>query len=198
MPENLFNLNNPDFRGIMLRFVITLVFLYILIRIVYFKYSKKEKFLFTFFLMGIMTFFICSILQSVELTLGMGFTLFAAFAILRFRTRNFSIKDMAYIFTSIGISLINAINFVKFPLLGVLIINVIIILLIYFLEEFLIKHNSESYTITYRNLELLKQDKKQKLLKDISTLTGKEILRVKILRVDYERGVAFLDISYKD
>jgi hypothetical protein len=198
MPNNFFNLNNPDFGGILIRFVIDLVFLFILIRVIYFRYSKKEKFLFTFFLMGIMTFFICALLGSVYIEIGMGFTLFAAFAILRFRTRNFSIKDMAYIFSSIGISLINALNFPRFPMLGVLIINVIIILSAYFLERFLINHNSESYTIIYNNLGLLNPDKKQKLLKDISELTGKKILRIKIRRVDYRREVALIDIFFKN
>ena len=198
MTDDFFNLNNPSFLGIMVRFVINLFFLFILIRVVYFRYTKKEKFLFTFFLMGIMVFFICSILRSVFFDMGMAVGLFAIFAILRFRTRNFSIKDMAYVFASIGISVINSLKLLKFPLLGVLIINAIIILSAYILEEFVVKNNSESYTITYENMGLLKPDKKQKLLKDLSAITGKEILKVKIRRVDYRREVALLDIFYKE
>jgi hypothetical protein len=38
----------------------------------------------------------------------MAIGLFAVFTILRFRTRNFSLKDMSYIFTTIGISVINS------------------------------------------------------------------------------------------
>jgi hypothetical protein len=130
--------------------------------------------------------------------MGMAVGLFAIFAILRFRTRNFSIKDMAYVFASIGISVINSLKLLKFPLLGVLIINAIIIISAYILEEFVVKNNSESYTITYENMGLLKPDKKQKLLKDLSVITGKEILNVKIRRVDYRRGIALLDIFYKE
>ncbi len=198
MDDSFFNLNNPTFWGIMVRFVINLVFLFILIRLIYFRYTKKEKFLFTFFLMGIMTFFICSMLRTVFVDIGMAFGLFAIFGILRLRTRNFSVKDMAYTFTTIGISVINSLKVLKFPLLGVLIINVIILLSAYLLEKYLIKNNSESYTITYENMDLLKPDKKQKLLKDVSVITGKEVLRVKILRVDYKRAVALLEIFYRD
>ena len=104
MADNFFKLNNPDFWGIMMRFVINLVFLFILIRVVYFRYEKKEKYLFSFFLMGIMIFFIGSMLKTVFMEIGMAVGLFAIFTILRFRTRNFSIKDMAYIFTTIAIS----------------------------------------------------------------------------------------------
>jgi hypothetical protein len=198
MADNLFNLNNPDFWGIMIRFVINLVFLFLLIRMVYFKYNRKELFMFTFFLMGIMIFFIGAMLNAVFIEIGMAVGLFAIFTILRLRTRNFSVKDMAYIFTTIGLSVINSLKLVGFPLLGVLIINVLIIGSAYVLEEFLIKHISESHSIFYENLELLKPEKKQKLLKDISSLTGKEILRVKIRRVNYKREVALLDIYYKD
>jgi hypothetical protein len=198
MPDNLFNLNNPDFFGILLRFVINTTFLIILIRGIYFRYTKKEKFLFTFFLMGITVFFITSMLKSVFIEFGMAIGLFAIFAILRFRTRNFGLKDMSYIFTTIGISVINSLKLTGFPVLGVIIFNVIIMISAIILEEFTIKNRSENQTIVFEDLELLKTAKKQKILKEISELTGKEVLRVKVSKIDYKRKVAFLNISYRD
>jgi hypothetical protein len=197
MFENLFNLNNPNFLGIMVRFVVNLMFLFCLIKLVYYKYSRNEMFLFAFFLMGIMIFFIGSVLNAVFLEIGMAVGLFAVFTILRLRTTNVSIKDMAYMFTTIGLSVINSLKMVGFPLLGVVIINVIIIVSAYILEEFLVKNSSESYSIVYRNLELLRSNKKQRLLKDISELTGKEVIKVNIKRVDYRAEIALLDIFYK-
>jgi len=198
MSDNFFNLNNPDFYGILIRFVIHLAFLIILIRGIYFRYSKKEKFVFTFFLMGITVFFITAMLKSVWIEIGMAFGLFAIFAILRFRTRNFSLKDMSYIFTVIGISVINSLKLVEFPVLGVFIFNIIIIISAIILEKFSVNNNTTTHSIVYQNLELLKSAKKQRLLKDVSELTGKEILRVKIRRIDFRKKVAFLDIYYKD
>ena len=198
MIDNVFNLNNPNFLGIMIRFVINLIFLFILVKLVYYRYSRKEMFLFAFFLMGIMIFFIGSILNAVFLEIGMAVGLFAIFTILRLRTTNVSIKDMAYMFTTIGLSVINSLKLVGFPLLGIIIINLIIIGSAYLLEEFLVKNSSESYTIVYRNLELLRSNKKQRLLKDISELTGKEIIKVKVRRVDHRSETALLDIFFKD
>ena len=198
MPDNFFNLNNPDFYGILIRFVINTLFLIILIRVIYFRYSKKEKFLFTFFLLGITVFFITSMLKSVFIEFGMAVGLFAIFAILRFRTRNFSLKDMSYIFATIGISVINSLKLVGFPVLGVIIINIIIVISAIILEEFTIRNNTVTHTIIYEDLDLLKTGKKQKIIKEISELTGKEILKYKIRRVDYKNNVALLDISYKD
>ncbi len=198
MFDDFFSLNNPNFLGIMMRFVINIVFLFILIQLVYFRYAKKQKFLFTFYLMGIMTFFICSMLRSVYVEIGMAVGLFAIFGILRLRTRNFSVKDMAYTFTTIGLSVINSLKLLKFPLLGVLIINGIVILVAYLLEEFITKNKISSHLIVYDNLELVKPDKKHRLLKDISTRTGKEILRVKIRKINFKRKIAILDIYYKE
>ncbi|HEY5124624.1 MAG TPA: DUF4956 domain-containing protein [Ignavibacteria bacterium] len=197
MPDNLFSLNNPDFLGIMIRFVINLFFLFILIRVVYFRYSKKEKFLFSFFLIGIVIFFIGSMLKTVYMEFGMAVGLFAVFTILRFRTRNFSIKDMAYIFTTIAISAVNSFKLVGFPMLGVLIFNIIIIVSAFILEEFLSKNKSETHSIIYENLKMLKPDNEKNLLKDISERTGKDIIKVKIRRINFKKKFAVLDIFFK-
>lgn len=198
MPDNFFNLNNPDFFGILLRFFINTVFLIILIRFVYFRYSKKEKFLFTFFMMGITVFFITSMLKSVFIEFGMAVGLFAIFAILRFRTRNFSLKDMAYIFTTIGLSVINSLKLVGFPVLGVVLFNIIIILSAIILEEFTARNNTTNLSIIFSDIELLKTAKKQKILKELSDLTGREIQRFRIREINYRKNEAVIDISYRD
>ena len=198
MPADFFDLSNPNFLMILLKFVINLIFISILIRGIYFRYSKKEELLFTLFIMGIMVFFVNSMMSSVTLDFGFAFGMFAIFAILRFRTNSISLKDMVYIFAVIGISMMNSLKVFKFPMLGVFIFNIIILISVYLLEEYLLRNRSDSHMITYDNLELLKPEKEQKLLKDISVMTGKDIFRIKVQRVDYKRGVAFLEIFYKE
>jgi hypothetical protein len=198
MDDKFYDLTNQAFVGIMWRFAIALIFLFILIRVIYFRYSGKEKFLFSLFLMGIIAFFIVSILRSVYIEMGMGFGLFAVFSILRLRTRNFTEKDMTYTFTTFGIAVVNSLKLVKFPLLGVLIINIIIVLTAYLLEEFVLKYKIETHEIIYDRLELLKPGKKEKLLQDVSMKTGKEISKIKIRRINFIKKRARLDIYYKD
>lgn len=193
--EHLFN--SPTVWGILIRFLITLVFLFILIAVIYFRYSKKEKFVFTFFLIGIIVFFICSMLKGVDIAIGMGLGLFAIFTILRFRTRNFSLKDMAYMFTVIGISVINSVSLTDFPFFGFMIINSIIVVAAIILEEFMCKYSFDKQSINYDNIDLLKPENRRKLLKDLSTRTGQIILRIKILKVDFKRETAELEIFYR-
>jgi hypothetical protein len=198
MTDTFYDLTNQAFVGIMWRFAIAVVFLFILIRGIYFRYSGKEKFAFSFFLMGIIAFFIVSILRSVFIEMGMGFGLIGVFGLLRIRTRNFTEKDMAYTFTTFGIAVINSLKLLKFPLLGVLLINVIIILTAYILEEFVLKYKIETHEIVYDKLELLKPEKKEKLFQDVSLRTGKEISKIKIRRINYKRKRALLDIYFKE
>jgi len=194
--ENLFD--SMTIWGILMRFFVNLVFLFILIRLLYFRYTKKEKFLFTFFLMGITVFFVCSMLKDMKIEIGMGFGLFAIFNLLRFRTRNFSVKDMAYTFTTMGISVINSMNLDEFPFIGFLIINTIVILSVFILEEYLKKNNFEKYSVHYDNLDLLKPGNNNKLMKDLSSRIGHDILKVQIKDIDLKKGSAELDVYFKE
>jgi len=194
--DELFHGNNVW--SLLIRFVMNLVFLFILIKLLYFRYTKKEKFLFTFFLIGITVFFICSMLKDINMQIGMGLGLFAIFSILRFRTRNFSVKDMAYIFTSIGISVINSVNTPSIPFIGFFIINSIIVLVALILEEYLKNNSFSKYSIFYDKIELLKPGNNNKLIKDLSSRTGFNIIKVKIRYIDLKRNIAELDVFYKE
>jgi hypothetical protein len=189
---------NSTLWSIMLRFFINLGVLFILIRVIYYKYSKKDEYLFSFFMMGIMVFLICSILETLKLQMGMALGLFAIFAILRFRTINFSAKEMTYIFTIIGISVINSQAHIPPPIVGALLINSIVILTTYLLEIYLHKKSLNTFLIIYNKLKLLNPDFNQDLLDDLSRHTGQNIVKVKIRKMNIGKGNAELEIYFKD
>lgn len=198
MTDNSLILSNDTVWGILLRFSINLAFLVVLIGVIYFRYSKKEKFLFTFFLIGIVVFFVSSIMKRVDIGLGLAFGLFAIFGILRLRTRNFSVKDMSYLFATIGLSVINSLGMVVLPLTGILVINIIILISAFILEKFLCINMFAKHTIVYDKLDLLKPENQNKLLKDVSARTGRTILRIEIQKVDYKREIAELQLYFKE
>ena len=143
MFKDFFDLSSPLFWTIIQKFIINLAFLFLLIRIVYYRYSRKGIYVFSLFLMGIVIFILGSMLPIVFNSdlfggqLGIAVGLFAIFTILRFRTRNLNVKDMAYFFTVIAISAVNSFNWTDFPILGIFIFNIIIILSA-FLSEILL------------------------------------------------------------
>jgi hypothetical protein len=198
MEHNPSILSSYDAWGILARFAVNIFFMIVLIGVVYFKYSKKEKFLFTFFLIGIVVFFICSIMKGGELGVALAIGLFAVLGILRLRTRNFGVKDMSYLFATIGMSVINSLGLLFLEIAGVVVINVIIIVATYILENVLQRNLFEKHSIIYSNIPLLRPEKRIELLKDISELTGRNILRVRITKIDYKKESADLDIFFKE
>lgn len=209
MFKDFFNLNSPEFWNIIEKFIINLVFLFLLIRAVYYRYSKKRNYVFSLFLMGILIFILGSMLPIVFNAdmgkLGMAIGLFAIFTIIRFRTRNLSAKDMSYFFTVIAISAVNSFKWVNFPVLGIFILNIIIILSAYILEVLLArktkKAKKEKYSthpIIYDNLEILKPQNKEELLRNVAEITGIDVKKVRIRRVNYKEKFAVLDLYYND
>jgi len=118
----------------LIRLAINIAVLFIIIKLLYNRYSNKKGNLFAFFLMGTMIFLLCIVLKDVELQMGMALGLFAIFSIIRYRTRNMAIKDMAYLFTVIGISALNALLDYPNPVRGTILLNLIVILTIFLLE----------------------------------------------------------------
>jgi hypothetical protein len=145
-----------------------------------------------------MIFLICSILGTIDLKVGTALGLFAIFAIIRFRTVQYSVKDMTYVFVIIGISVINSQANIPPPILGAIVINVSILLITYLLELFLLAKSLNKLRITYNKLELLKPDRKDDLLKDLSGYTGQKIEKVTIKRLNIKKGNAEVEAYFKN
>ena len=140
--ETLIRFQDPLW-GILLRLAINVVVLYIVIYLIYSRFSRKKDFMFPLFLMGIMLFMICILLRNSEMQMGMALGLFAVFSIMRFRTENLASKNMAYLFTVIGISVINAMFDFPNPVRGTILVNIIVILTVFILEISLNKFSKE-------------------------------------------------------
>jgi|LAHQ01.1.fsa_nt_gb hypothetical protein len=199
MSNNFLNLDNPVFLSIMERFALNLVFLFLLLRVVYYRFSKKENYLFGFFLMGIVIFFIGAMLKIVAMEFQMAIGLFAIFTILNLRTISFNVKNMAYLFAVIAISVLNALDLRgKFPFMGVVIFNLMIIASAFILERLLARKKKYStHPIIYDNLEMLKSQNNEALIADIAEITGLDVRKVKIQSVNYKERTAVLDIYYR-
>jgi hypothetical protein len=183
--------------NLLLRFALNIVVLFILVGLIYYKFSRKENHLFSYFLIGIMIFLICAILGTKEIKMGTALGLFALIAIIRFRTVQYSAKDITYIFIIIGISVINSQANIPPPILGAVIINSMILLITWLLEIFLQKKSLVKLEVMYNNLELLKPGRENDLYKDLSRHTGQDITRVNIQRINIDKSNAEIDVFYK-
>lgn len=184
--------------NLLIRFFVNLGVLFILIGFVYYRFSKKAEFVFSFIVMGIMIFLVCSILGTVNLQIGHVVGLFAIFAILRFRTVQYSVKEITYVFVIIGISVINSQAKLEPFILGAAIINSSILLLVFFFELFLKKRSYKKATVSYNKLELLKPELRDNLLADLSLETGLPVEKINIREIDIKKKRVFIDIFFKE
>ena len=200
--------------GVLIRLAVETVALLIIIPGIHRRFLNSREHMFPFFLMGIMIFTICILLKKVEIQFGIALGLFAIFSIIRFRTINFSTKDMSYLFAVVGLSAINAMFDFPHPVRGTIIVNLIVILTILFLELAFRgiepqaakkvdkkkpkkgekKKSEDGHLLIYDNLKLLNPEKRRELLKDISLRTGLAVTDIKIRKIDLTKSNVELEI----
>lgn len=183
---------------LVLRFSLNLIVILILVRWLYFSTTRRKDYLFTYILISSIVFLLCFHLENVILQIGFALGLFAIFGIIRYRTDAIPIKEMTYLFLTIGISVINALTGNGTGILEILFTNVIIIALTYGLEKrWLLKHES-SKNITYEKIELIKPDNYSELLADLQNRTGiSKIDRIEIKEIDFQRNNCHIRIFYE-
>ena len=187
---------SEDFYGLILRLVINLLFLTLLIRVLYYTKTRRKDYLFTYYLIGTITFFLCFGLMQMDIDTGMGLGLFAIFGIIRYRTDAIEIKEMTYLFMVIGISVVNALASNELSISEVAVINISVVLLTYLLENvWLVKHETRK-TFNYERIDLIKPEKQDLLKADLEKRTGLAINRVEVGKIDFLNDTAQVRIYY--
>jgi hypothetical protein len=187
---------DDDALALLVRLFVNSVVLTVLIRYLYYPKTKRKDYLFTYYLIGTITFFLCFGLKKLDIDTGMGLGLFAIFGIIRYRTDAIEIKEMTYLFLIIGISVINSLASNQISLTEVLIINVFVIALTYALENlWLVKHETRK-TINYERIDLITPEKYNEMKLDIELRTGIAINRIEIGKIDFLSDTAQVRIYY--
>ncbi|MCK5462670.1 MAG: DUF4956 domain-containing protein, partial [Bacteroidales bacterium] len=124
-----------SFLELVIRFTFNLLVVGIIVRGLYYTISRKKNYMFSFLLIGIVTFLVCYLLESLSLNIGFALGLFAIFTIIRYRTNPIPIKEMTYMFVIIGVSVVNGLTTKEVSYLELVFVNIMIILVVYVLER---------------------------------------------------------------
>jgi len=187
---------DEDFYLLLIRLCVNVVFITILIRFLYYAKTKRKDYLFTYYLIGTITFFLCFGLKKLDIDTGMGLGLFAIFGIIRYRTDAIEIKEMTYLFLIIGLSVVNALASNQLSIAEMALINVFMVVLTYVLEFlWLMKHETRK-TINYERIDLITPDKAAEMKGDIENRTGLSINRFEIGKIDFLNDTAQVRIFY--
>ena len=180
----------------LIRFSFNLIVIGILVWLLYYRSTQRKDYLFTYLMISFVVFFICFLLESINLGLGFALGLLAIFGIIRYRTRQIPIREMTYLFLVIGVSVINALSDWRVHMWEVLFSNLVLLVLTFLLERvFFLRHESRK-VITYDRIELIKPGQRDELKRDLEQRTGLVINRVEVGRVDFLRDTARVYLYY--
>tara|TARA_R110002072_G_scaffold302976_1_gene490569 strand:- start:19650 stop:20309 length:660 start_codon:yes stop_codon:yes gene_type:complete len=196
--SDLFGLTwfDQDFYTLLLRLGINLIFMTIIIRYLYYPITKRKDYLFTYYMIGLTTFFLCFGLKKLDIDTGMGLGLFAIFGIIRYRTDAIEIKEMTYLFIIIGVSVVNSLASNKISVAEMAVINFTVVAVTYGLEYmWLVKHLTRK-TIVYERIDLIVPDKYDEMKMDIEKRTGLTLKRFEVGKINFLDDTAQVRIFY--
>jgi hypothetical protein len=197
--QDLLNIQfyNKDIFSLLFRLVLNFFFLTLIVRFVYYPKTKRKDYVFTYLLIGLVTFFLTFALKKLDIGVGMGLGLFAIFGIIRYRTQTIEIKEMTYLFVVIGLSVINSLATQEISLLEVLLLNGTALIITAGLEFFWWKNNERMQTVIYEKIDLVTPDHYNEMKLDLEQRTGLEIIRFEIGKINFLNDTAEVEVYYK-
>jgi hypothetical protein len=196
---NLLSFGSNDWAfvaSLAIRFVINIIFAYILISCIYSKEHRIREYSFTFFISNILIFLVTSLLASVKVKTGFAFGLFAILSILRYRTEQIQLREMTFLFASIILGVMNSLATDELSIFAVLLADTLLCLSIFVAEKSFIG-NTDQIILFYDNSKLLAKDRKKELYEDIKNRFGYDVLKVVIIRMNYLTDSAEIKLVYR-
>ncbi|MBQ6204087.1 MAG: DUF4956 domain-containing protein [Prevotella sp.] len=183
----------------LVRFAISLFFIWLIIDRMYYAKSHRRDFRFTFILISVaiyfIVFFMIFVLEDMKgkTSMGVGIGLFGIFSIMRYRTDTMPVREMTYLFITIALSVVNAVS-VEVSLTEVILTNLIVTAAVWVCEKQL--KSSATKLIQYDRIELITPEHRQELVDDLQHRLGLTITKVEVGAVDFLKDMAMLKVTY--
>lgn len=180
-----------------LGFAVNFISAFIIVRLVYYTRGRSNNYVFTFLAFNTVIYFIMGLFTSIELSIGTGFGLFALFSILRYRTETVPIREMTYLFVMAALPILNSVLWGLGEYDRLLIVDVIVVLIIWILDRAW-GFNREHFQmkVKYEKIDLIKRENREEMLHDLTERTGLLVHDYEILKINFLRDVAEINITY--
>lgn len=188
--------DGPTLWQMLFRFAINLIFCWVIVGLFYYRKSRRRDYYFTFLMFSITVFFMIFLMDNVRVQIGFALGLFAIFGMIRYRTESIPIREMTYLFVTIGLSVINGLAMTA-SYAELLLTNVIILAAVWIFERLKWKNHTETKIVLYEKIELIKAGREAELKADLEERTGLKILSVEVGHINFLKDVAYLKIHYK-
>lgn len=181
-----------------LNFIFNLLVTLIIVRFIYYPVTHNKRYVFTFLAFNTVIYFVLSFMTSIEISVGIGFGLFAIFSILRYRTDPIPIREMTYLFIITALPVMNSVGLGGDLWQELLVSNLAILVILFVLEKEWGFYYETSKKITYEKIELITPEKRHLLLEDLEKRTGLKIKRCEVGKIDFLRDTSDIIIFYDD
>ncbi len=168
----------------------------VVVRWIYYPKHRSKKYVFTFLAFNLIIFLVLSLMTSVEMSIGVGFGLFAIFSVLRYRTNPIPIREMTYLFIIAALPVMNATAATGDHWVKLLIANLSVICILFILENEWGFTFESSQSVTYEKIKLIRPENRALLLEDLEERTGLNIKRLEIGRINFLRDTARIRVYY--
>ena len=115
--------------------LINLLAAVIIARGIYYPRKRAQDYIFTFLAFSTVIYLVMGLFTSVELSIGVGFGLFALFSVLRYRTDTVPIREMTYLFVMVALPIMNSILYNSGEIVKLCLSDFVIIAVIFILEQ---------------------------------------------------------------
>jgi hypothetical protein len=195
---------SSGFGDALLRFAICLFVNWVIVHFLYFKKGKRRDFYFTFMIISVAIYFLVYLMMGMDrgkATMGVCLGLFGIFSIMRYRTDTMPVREMTYLFVVVCLSVVHSMatalsdDGVGTPIPDLIVIDLITIVVIILFERHL--KMDASKLVQYDRIELIKPERRQELIADLSERTGLKVLNVEVGAIDFLRDMVMLRVYYE-
>ncbi|MCA9977768.1 MAG: DUF4956 domain-containing protein [Anaerolineales bacterium] len=186
------------FTNLFVGFIVNLLVAVFIVRYIYYPVKQNKNYVFTFIAFNTAIYFVMSVLTSVELSVGVGFSLFGLFSLLRYRTNPMPTREMTYLFVIIALPVLNSVLITDDAWLSLGLVDAAIVAILYVLERGWGFHYELSQRLVYERIDLIKPDHYDLLLADLRERTGLPIKRFEVSNINFLRDTAEIKIYYDD
>jgi hypothetical protein len=182
--------------NLMLGFLFNLVIAVIIVRGIYYPLRHDKNDVFTFIAFNTVIFFVMTFLANAQISVGVGFGLFAIFSVLRYRANAISTRDMTYLFILIALPVMNSVLMSTQDWLSLAATNGVVIAVLFVLEQGWGFRYEGFKMVKYDRIDMLKPEKHALLLEDLRRRTGLPLTRFEIGRINLVDDTVNLSVYF--
>jgi hypothetical protein len=183
---------------LLLGFLVNLIVAVLIVRGIYYPLRHDKNDVFTFVAFNTVIFFVMTYLANAQLSVGVGFGLFAIFSVLRYRANAISTREMTYLFILIALPVMNSVLMSQQEWLNLAVTNAIVVVVLFVLEQGWGFRYEGFKVVKYDRIDLLKPEKHVLLLEDLRHRTGLPLTRFEIGRINLVEDTVSLNVYFDE